>query len=177
MKSLTPMAIDLDAIDRSGLRRALGRFATGVTVVTTRTARGRLDGLTANSFSAVSLDPPLVLWSLRRDARSLPSFVGAEHFAISVLAAEQQEIARLFSAQADDRFAIASTQEGIGGCPLVVGSLAHFECRLESKVEGGDHLIFIGRVLKASHRDGDPLIFANGRYCGASALISRAAAE
>jgi flavin reductase (DIM6/NTAB) family NADH-FMN oxidoreductase RutF len=157
--------------DPRALRNALGRFATGVTVVTTRCASGKLEGLTANSFSAVSLDPPLVLWSLRKAAGSLQSFAQAPHFAVNVLAADQHEVSTHFARSAPDKFASVAFDEGVGGCPVIQGALATFECSVETQVEGGDHIIFIGRVHRATYRDGEPLIFAGGAYCRAERLV------
>jgi flavin reductase (DIM6/NTAB) family NADH-FMN oxidoreductase RutF len=159
-----------DPVDHGALRRALGRFATGVTVVTTRTPQGRLEGLTANSFSAVSLDPPLVLWSLQRHAPSLPSFLASGGFAVNVLTVEQEELAHRFATPHRDKFAGVAYAPGLAGAPLLHGTLAVFECAIETTLEGGDHVIFLGRVLRASHRDGEPLIFSAGRYGTHSAL-------
>jgi flavin reductase (DIM6/NTAB) family NADH-FMN oxidoreductase RutF len=152
------------AVDERRLRTALGRFATGVTVVTTRTGDGKLEGLTANSFSAVSLDPPLVLWSLRASAPSLPSFQAAEYFAVNVLAASQHALCRRFATPAHDKFDGAEHIPGLGGCPLLAGALATFECSTETRVPGGDHVFFFGRVRHAAFRDGAPLIFSAGTY-------------
>lgn len=159
-------AIDLreTPVDRALLRRALGRFATGVAVVTTCTEGGRVEGLTVNSFSAVSLDPPLVLWSLQRTAPSLPSFLAAGRFAISILASHQHAVSRQFATPSPDKFAGVTHAAGLGGCPLIGGCLAVFECRTEAVHDAGDHHLFIGRVERASHRDGRPLVFASGSY-------------
>lgn len=146
------------------LRRAMGRFATGITVVTTQAMDGRLEGITANSFSTVSLDPPLVLWSLARRARSFASFADASHFAVNVLGAGQVALSRHFSAPNTDKLGGIDHHIGHGGCPVLTGVLAHFECCRESVIDGGDHVIFIGRVLRASFRDGEPLLYASGRY-------------
>ncbi len=146
------------------LRRAMGRFATGITVVTTQGADGKLEGVTANSFSTVSLDPPLVLWSLARTARSFSSFADTQHFAVNVLGAGQVDLSRHFAAPNVDKLYGIDHQLGYGGCPVLTGVLAHFECRRESVIDGGDHVIFIGRVLRASYRDGEPLLYASGRY-------------
>ena len=154
-----------ETVDPRELRNALGRFATGVTVVTTHTPSGKLEGLTANSFSALSLDPPLVLWSIRKAAPSLPGFLAAGGFAVNVLAADQKKLAAAFAAPAPDKFAHVPFAIGACGYPLLPGSIAVFECRTENTVEGGDHLIFIGRVLGASYRDGEPLLFSGGEYC------------
>ncbi|MDQ4060038.1 MAG: flavin reductase family protein [Pseudomonadota bacterium] len=159
------ISFEQDVVDHRQLRHALGRFATGVTVVTTRTPGGKLEGLTANSFSAVSLDPPLVLWSLRLNAPSLPSFQESGCFAVNILAAEQCHLARNFATPNKDKFENVAYVPGIGGCPLLTGSLASFECSVETTVMGGDHIIFIGRVHRAAYRDGEPLIFSAGNYC------------
>ena len=164
------ISFDQDVIDQRHLRHALGRFATGVTVITTRTADGKLEGLTANSFSAVSLDPPLVLWSLRRSASSLSSFADSGYFAVNVLAANQCDLSRHFATPSKDRFAEIDYAVGLGGCALLPDCLASFECSTEHTVTGGDHIIFIGRVLRATYRDGEPLIFSAGKYCTHSLL-------
>jgi flavin reductase (DIM6/NTAB) family NADH-FMN oxidoreductase RutF len=152
------------ALDERHLRAALGRFATGVTVVTTRTPEGKLEGLTANSFSAVSLDPPLVLWSLRASAPSLESFKAAGHFAVNVLAASQHGLCRRFATSARDKFAGVVHAPGLGGCPLFAGALATFECSTEAQVPGGDHVVFFGRVRRAAFAEGPPLIVSAGAY-------------
>jgi flavin reductase (DIM6/NTAB) family NADH-FMN oxidoreductase RutF len=153
-----------EATDPRLLRQALGRFATGVTVITTRTPDGKYEGLTANSFSAVSLDPPLVLWSLRLASSSLPSFKAAGHFVVNVLSSAQSETSRHFATPRHDKFEDVEFSAGIAGCPMLDESLAIYECRTETTVEGGDHMIFLGRVIQAHYRDGEPLIFAAGKY-------------
>ena len=153
------------------LRDALGRFATGVTVVTTRSPGGKLEGVTANSFSAVSLDPPLVLWSLRRNAPSLLGFLESRHFAVNVLAVEQSHVSRQFAQPRNDKFEGIAHAPGLGGCALIEGALAMFECAVEKTIEGGDHVIFVGRVDRATYRDGSPLVFNAGRYCAISPIV------
>lgn len=143
-------------------RDALGRFATGVTVVTCQTEAGPL-GITANSFAAVSLDPPLVLWSPGRFSRRFDAFAGAEHFAIHVLGEEQGELGAGFSASGE-AFDGLPMEDNPEGCPVIHGCLARFECRAHARHEGGDHDIVVGRVLRASAREGAPLIFASGAY-------------
>ncbi len=150
--------------DPRDLRAALGRFATGVTVVTTRTPEGRLEGLTVNSFSSVSLDPPLVLWSIQKRAPSVGSFERAPYFAINVLGAEQQAYCRQFSTPSPDKFAGVPTSEGLGGCPLLDDCIASFECLRHALVDGGDHWIVIGRIERAVSREGVPLIFSSGTF-------------
>ena len=146
-------------------RQALGTFATGVTVVTGRDAEGALIGLTANSFNSVSLDPPLVLWSLSRRAGSMPAFTRGSHYAIHILAADQVALAQRFATKDIDRFAGLPMVEGAGGVPLLEGAVARFECFNRSQYEEGDHVIFVGEVEQCVHRDGvAPLIFHGGRY-------------
>jgi flavin reductase (DIM6/NTAB) family NADH-FMN oxidoreductase RutF len=140
-------------------------FATGVTIVTARTAEGGLVGLTANSFNSVSLDPPLVLWSLAKAAASLPAFSTGSHYAINILAADQQDLARRFAAKDVDRFADVKFVEGVGGAPLLAGAAATFECFNRSRYEEGDHVIFVGEVERCSHRAGaSPLLFHGGKF-------------
>jgi flavin reductase (DIM6/NTAB) family NADH-FMN oxidoreductase RutF len=153
-----------EAHDPRELRNALGRFATGVTVITTATAAGKREGLTANSFAALSLDPPLVLWSLGLKAKSLASFVASGHFAIHVLRATQTDLSHRFATPAEDKFAGLPQQAGLGGVPLLPNALATFECATHSTVEAGDHLLFIGRVRRLSYCDGEPLVFNAGHY-------------
>jgi flavin reductase (DIM6/NTAB) family NADH-FMN oxidoreductase RutF len=151
--------------DASTFRAALGLFATGVTIVTARAANGAPVGLTANSFNSVSLTPPLVLWSLRSAAGSMPAFARGSHYAIHILAAEQLELAKRFATRDIDRFAGLATEEGAGGVPLIAGCAAVFECANRSQYEEGDHVIFVGEVERCSHREGSqPLIFHGGRY-------------
>lgn len=152
-------------IDPRQLRSALGRFATGVTVITTRGASGKLEGLTANSFAALSLDPPLVLWSLNRRSPSLPGFQESGFFAVNVLSASQIDLSHRFATPSADKYEGLSFEVGLGGCPLLDNPLATFECETEVKVDGGDHVIFIGRVGRITLRDGEPLIFSGGQYC------------
>jgi flavin reductase (DIM6/NTAB) family NADH-FMN oxidoreductase RutF len=146
-------------------RAALGMFATGVTIVTARDASGAQFGLTANSFNSVSLDPPLVLWSLARAAGSMAAFTGGSHYAINILAADQRELAERFSSKLPDRFAGLGVREGAGGAPLLEGSAAIFECFNRSRYTEGDHVIFVGEVERCEWRAGaQPLIFHGGRY-------------
>lgn len=144
------------------LRDALGRFATGVTVVTTMTPEGPL-GITANSFASVSLDPPLVLWSPARKSRRFPAFESASHFAIHVLSARQQALAERFAGPSD-AFAGLAYDAGLGGAPLLAGGVARFECRHAAGHDGGDHLIVVGEVLRIETADLPPLIFYRGAY-------------
>lgn len=158
-------------LDKRSLRNALGRFATGVTVVTTRTQAGKFEGVTANSFSAVSLDPPLVLWSLRCEAPSLPSFLASNCFAINVLSKEQARLSRHFATPHINKFDGIDFKLGIDGCPIFEQCSAIFECRTQTNVQGGDHIILIGRVVRVHSCDGTPLVFASGQY-GTHALLT-----
>jgi len=144
------------------LRNALGRFATGVTVVTAPGPEGPV-GITANSFASVSLDPPLVLWSPARAAGRFPVFSGAEHYAIHILGAEQRDLAAHFVRHGRDFTGLEMT-EGPGGAPLIGGCLARFACRRTALLDGGDHAIILGRVLEAESREGEPLVFSQGTY-------------
>jgi flavin reductase (DIM6/NTAB) family NADH-FMN oxidoreductase RutF len=151
------------AIDRRDFRRALGQFATGVTVVTAMTKDGRPVGMTVNSFASVSLDPPLVLWSLSRQASSFADFLDASHLAINVLAANQHHLSRHFSTSVADKFASVEYTQSAGG-PLLKGAIAHFICRTFRQYEGGDHVILVGEVEEYQWHQGKPLVFHSGRY-------------
>lgn len=148
--------------DPRAFRRALGQYATGVSVVTTM---GEVPvGMTANSFAAVSLDPPLVLWSIRKESRSRDAFTSAGHFAVNVLADDQLELSQLFGRPHEDQFSATRWRSGMRGAPLFPGCLAHFECETHEIVDAGDHLILIGRVLGYASHEGAPLLFAQGAY-------------
>ncbi len=144
------------------LRDALGRFATGVTVVTTMSAGGPL-GITANSFASVSLDPPLVLWSPARKSSRFPAFEAASHFAVHVLAADQREMARHF-ARIGGGFELFGFEPGLGDAPLLAGCAARLECRHAARFDGGDHLICVGEVLRIERSDRAPLLYHRGAY-------------
>jgi flavin reductase (DIM6/NTAB) family NADH-FMN oxidoreductase RutF len=143
-------------------RDALGRFATGVTVVTALAEDGPV-GITANSFASVSLDPPLVLWSPARASSRFAVFAGAGHFAIHVLGQEHRDLAAHFVRNGRD-FAGVATVSGPGGAPLIEGCLARFACRTAARHDAGDHLIVVGEVLEAGMRPGEPLVFSQGAY-------------
>jgi flavin reductase (DIM6/NTAB) family NADH-FMN oxidoreductase RutF len=149
--------------DPRAFRRSLGQFATGVTVLTA-CHEGRLAGMAVNSFAALSLDPPLVLWSIRQQSGSLPVFAQASHFAVNVLSAEQSQLSSLFGSAEPDKYAQTAWIPGLGGSPLLRDCIATFECRREQLIEGGDHLIVVGRVERHARYEGDPLLFTQGRY-------------
>ena len=150
------------ATDGKRFRSALGSFVTGVTIVTTDTPEGPV-GIVANSFSSVSLDPPLVLWSPAKSSKRFEHFVGARRYAIHILAADQQEICRQI---VDSKTAVSqiSTTASHCGIPLIDGAVASFECTLEATHDAGDHVIAIGLVTKTHHRGGAPLVFHGGTY-------------
>jgi flavin reductase (DIM6/NTAB) family NADH-FMN oxidoreductase RutF len=150
---------------RTEFRAALGMFATGVTIVTARAANGKLVGLTANSFNSVSLEPPLVLWSLSRAAGALAAFSAGSHYAINILAADQQALARRFADRGVDRWEGVAFETGAAGAPLLAGAVATFECFNRSRYVEGDHVIFVGEVEHCTHRAGaSPLLFHGGKF-------------
>lgn len=152
------------AVDPAQLRRALGSFVTGVTVVTARNGGGQPIGLTVNSFNAVSLEPPLVLWSLSLRAASFDSFVQSSHFAVNVLAADQAAISETFAKTGSDKFANVAWKNGNEQMPLLEDTAASFICRNANRYPGGDHLIFVGEVIAFKQHRRTPLAYAHGRY-------------
>ena len=154
-----------EPVNAREFRAALGAFPTGVCLITTADENGKHEGLTANSFSSVSMDPPLVLWSLANHAASAGIFIKAKHFAIHVLGAADGALAMHFARPAKDKFeAYAGRFEaGLGGCPVLAGAVAVFECSSYSQYEGGDHTIFVGRVEKFTREHLDPLAFHAGK--------------
>lgn len=163
MKNDAPTT-DGQALQADALRAALGSFATGVTIVTCRDAAGLPVGLTVNSFSALSLEPPLVLWSLRLASPNLAAFDAARHFAVNVLAESQVELSRRFAAASPDKFSDGLWLDGMCGLPLLAGSAASFECALISQQSSGDHRLYIGRVLAVQSQPVPPLLYHGGRY-------------
>jgi len=150
--------------DTRSFRDALGCFATGVTVITARGVAGEDIGITVNSFSSVSLDPPLVLWSLGRGAQHFSGFLAAEHFAIHILAAGQEELSNQFATQGYDKFAGIEIIRAEDGVPQLKNCAARFHCTTAFRYEGGDHVIVVGRVTDFEHGDQRPLVFHRGRY-------------
>ena len=151
------------AQDPKAFRRCLGQYPTGVTIITACHAGQKL-GMAVNSFAAVSLAPPLVLWSIRRESRSAQAFLNAGHFAVSILAEDQVDVSQAFGAGAPDRFEKVAWRPGLEGAPLIEGAIAHLECRTEIVHDGGDHHILIGRVISQARFEGTPLVFAQGQY-------------
>ena len=151
--------------DHRALRNALGSFATGVAIVTTCTPAGEWVGLTVNSFSSVSLDPPLVLWSLDLKSPSLEAFEQATHYAVNILSDRHEEWSNRFASRVPDKFSGIDCAIGAGGVPLIPDCLAWFECRTENRVVAGDHVILIGRVQRFAHDPSPlPLLFQAGNY-------------
>jgi flavin reductase (DIM6/NTAB) family NADH-FMN oxidoreductase RutF len=146
-------------------RDTLGRFATGVTVLTARTQEGQPIGVTISSFNSVSLDPPLILWSLSLNSPNVEAFRNASHYSVNVLAAGQQDLSNRFASRRNDRFTDIQTRPGLSDIPLLEGCCAWLECSNEAHYPGGDHLIFVGRVERFSKGEAEsPLIFHNARY-------------
>lgn len=149
--------------DTLQLRSALGTFATGVTIITTRSPAGVDVGLTVNSFNAVSLDPALVLWSLDKRSSSLSAFMACTGFTVHVLSASQRGLAERFARKGADKFAGLGVSRSLNGDPVLEGCTARFECRTTQRHEGGDHWIFIGEVLALRNHGRPPLLFHAGR--------------
>lgn len=156
-----------DPGDAKQLRQALGWFATGVTIATTLDPAGAPVGLTCNSFNSVSLEPPLVLWSLGRASFSRPAFERNETFAINVLPREAAAMAQRFARPLEDKWADVAWAPGTAGVPRLPNALACFDCRVRERFQGGDHLIFLGEIVAMDSRGaGEPLVFLRGRFGG-----------
>ncbi|HYL67850.1 MAG TPA: flavin reductase family protein [Candidatus Limnocylindria bacterium] len=152
------------SFDRRDYRNALGQFATGVTIVTARAKDGRALGLTVNSFTSVSLDPPLVLWCLSRQASDFAALNAAPRFAVNVLSARQHHLSRQFATTLANKFTDVELEHGPVGTPLLKGATAHFICRVAWRLDGGDHVIILGEVEEYRWNAGEPLVFHAGRY-------------
>lgn len=144
------------------MRNAMGKFLTGVTIVTITQADGTPYGLTVNSFNSVSLDPPLVLWSLDNRNNNLQAFRDANGFVVNVMAASQADLCGKFASQAPNRFDGVIWEKGVSGHPVLNGCLASFDCRHWTEYEGGDHSIFIGEVISIKQQEGTPAAYFNG---------------
>lgn len=160
------VALPRTSHDPRDFRSALGCFPTGVCIVTTRAPDGTPHGLTINSFSSVSLDPPMILWSLARSAGSAAVFRDAEHFAVNVLAANDQALSTHFARSGADKFSAFPHRfiEGKDGTPVLQGAAATFECHTRHRYYGGDHIILIGNVERYRWSEAAPLLFHRGRY-------------
>lgn len=157
------MGLNPDDASRA-FRACLGQFATGVTVVTCRSAEGHRCGITANSFSSVSLDPPLILWNIAKASNSLQDFLAADHFAVHILAASQEALSRHFARTDHTLFEDIECRDSANGVPLLPGCLAVFECSTRAIYEAGDHHIIVANVDSFSWDRADPLLFFSGSY-------------
>ncbi|MFZ0887318.1 MAG: flavin reductase family protein [Candidatus Binataceae bacterium] len=151
-------------IDKNELRRVMGHFATGVTIVTTRASNGKVHGLTANALTSVSLVPPLLLLCVDKKAESYPCFAESRLFTVNVLSDSQEELSRRFAVSGGEKFERVACRLGANGVPVLDGALAHLECRVVDAHDAGDHTIYIGEIESAETREGKPLLFYRGGY-------------
>ena len=152
-------------IAQKQFRRTLGCYPTGVTVVTGIGPKGELLGVTVNSFSSVSLEPPLILFCLNRGLRSLAAFEAATHYTVNVLCQDQGDIATRFASKDDDKWRGMDASRGENGCPVIENAMAVLECAAHTQFEAGDHVIFVGQVIDMQARpEAQPLVFHQGRY-------------
>lgn len=156
--------MNTSSFDPKQFRQALGAFTTGVTIVTTRGLDGLDYGLTANSFNSVSIDPPMVLWSINKDSSSAQAFTQGSHFAVHILSTDQEPLSNRFAKSNADKFAELELQRGPSEIPLLDGCSARFQCKTTYQYEGGDHIILVGEVLAFDHFDKTPLVFHSGGY-------------
>ena len=151
-------------LDSRELRNAFGSFATGVTIVATREADGTPRGLTANSFSSVSLEPPLLLVCIAKSALSLRVFREAPCFSVNILEHSQTEVSRIFASQIADKFDRVPWERGVSDVPLLHGSLARFSCETDRQIDAGDHAILLGKIVDFDYQHGTPLTYFRGQY-------------
>ena len=154
----------LSSADAAAFRKTLGRFATGITIVTTLDEAGVPHGITVNSFTSVSLTPPLVLFCIGKPSQSLEPFLACKTFNINVLAAEQEALSSRFASKMEHRFEGTGWTAGANGAPLLPGVLAQLECTRAQTIEAGDHYILLGEVTASGARDGDPLLYFASKY-------------
>jgi flavin reductase (DIM6/NTAB) family NADH-FMN oxidoreductase RutF len=159
----TELSSDSSVIDPRDFRNALGTFATGVTIITAM-SEDKPYGLTCNSFASVSLNPPLVLWSLGMFSQSLAIFQNASHFTVNILGASQQALSNKFAKSSGDKFEGVEWRPGLGNAPVLAGCVANFQCRAANRYYGGDHIIFLGAVEAYGYNQQVPLLFARGGY-------------
>jgi flavin reductase (DIM6/NTAB) family NADH-FMN oxidoreductase RutF len=169
MHTRSPRALSRE-FDANQFRKALSQFATGVTIITTRLADGSFLGLTASSFNSVSVEPPLVLWSLANASSSLDAFTGNSHYVINVLSAGQAALAERFGARRTDKFDGVDYQLSRTGLPILTGAAAWFECHNRSRYPEGDHVIFVGEVEHCEVQPQAGLVFHNGKYMDTSGV-------
>ena len=152
------------AIEKNQLRQVMGHFATGVTIITTLTKAGQIQGLTANAFTSVSLEPPLLLISVDKKAESYPAFEESRVFTVNILADDQEALSRRFAVSGGNKFEGIAYRIGANGAPILDGALAYIECTLYAAYDGGDHSIYLGEVQQAEITEGKPLVFYRGGY-------------
>ena len=166
-----------EAFSAREFRDALSSFATGVTVVTCLDADGEPVGATASSFNSVSMDPPLILWSITKTAYSADAFINAKHFVVNVLSAEQMDMSNKFARSGTDKFADVTVELGLGGAPTLPGAITCFECEAWATYDGGDHEIIVGKVKGIRSNGGSGLVFYRGAYATAEAIPTLASAD
>lgn len=154
--------------DRREYRDALGSFITGVTIISTLSRDGTPTALTVNSFNSVSLEPPMVLWSLAKDSYSLPAFESNEHWAVHILSVHQESLSQRFAKRGTNKFEGVSWTPGIAGIPILDNCSSVFQCKTAFKYEGGDHIILVGEVIDFQRCDASPLAFHAGKYAVAT---------
>jgi flavin reductase (DIM6/NTAB) family NADH-FMN oxidoreductase RutF len=165
------------AVDPLSFRRALSRFATGVSVLATRHADGAWCGLTVNALTSVSLSPPQILACVDRRSSSYPCLVATRKFVVSFLSASQHAVSARFAERRRDKFDGVAFRLGVTGLPILEGSIGHVECEVEAEFEGGDHAIFLARVVAAEAGGGEPLVFFSGGYTTIGPVVSPAPGE
>ena len=151
--------------DQRTLRSAFGKFATGVTIITTCQSDGTPRGITANSFTSVSLDPPILLICIAKSALSKSVFSECEHFGVNILRSTQQDVSALFASKSVEKFNKADYEKSLHGTPIIKETLANFICRRQKSVDAGDHLVVFGEVIDFQSDNGSPLLYFNGDYC------------
>ena len=152
-------------------RKTLGQFATGVTIVTTLDKGAAPVGITCSSFNSLSMDPPMILWSLAKSAYSLPAFEHAKYFNVHVLSADQGQMSNNFSRSGNNKFSGVDYAKGLGDIPVLKGYAALFECETAHHYDGGDHVIIVGTVVAFRRKNKTPLVFHGGQYAGIDSLI------
>jgi flavin reductase (DIM6/NTAB) family NADH-FMN oxidoreductase RutF len=151
-------------IEKNQLRQVMGHFVTGVTIITTFTKAGQIQGLTANAFTSVSLEPPLLLISVDKKAESWPAFEESRVFTVNILANDQEALSRKFAVSGGNKFEGVAYRIGANGAPILDGTLAYIECTLYAAYDGGDHSIYLGEIQQAEITEGKPLVFYRGGY-------------
>lgn len=158
------MSVGSEMISETNFRQALSQYATGIAVATTLDGHGQPHGLTINSFNSVSLDPPLVLWSLAKKSHQIDAFQTSGCYAINVLSEDQQEVSVRFASPVEDRFEGSAWETGSAGAPILSGVVASIQCKTEKIFDGGDHIILLGRVVEVDHSRLPPLLYHGGAY-------------